>query len=181
MGFQQSIRFIEKNAFETAEKIKNKDYTKYDAKDVQGYKYNNDSLIFESVKYADMSAVGTGMLPKMKFMRKVSEDKISIFHNYQVPPPVGEVSNLREIYIENQTPDLVYRIGSDGKLKLVNSLNVEKELSSCPVVVTKYKNNEYKAVGTEESQSNANKFLNKAIFRDAVRLMVIADYNQQCQ
>ncbi len=179
--FQGKIRFIEKKTFETKEKIKNKDYDKLDAKDIDGYLYNGDSLVYESVKYADMSAVGTGMIPKTKFMRKLVDEKISIYHHFQTPPPVGEVSGLKEIYEENKTPEAVYKIGEKGKLKLVNSLNVEKELSDCPTVVEKYKNNEYKAVGDEESKSKMNKFLNKTIFRDAVRILVIDDYNNTCE
>lgn len=178
--FQGKVRFISKRDFDKKDKIKNKDYSKYTAKDISGYRYNGDSLVYLSVKYADNSAVGTGMIPKTKFMRRISDNKISIFHHFQTPPSVGEVSALKEIYLENKNPDVVYKKGKKGKLRLVNALNVGKELEDCPTVVEKYKNGEYKVAGSEEKQSKAAKLLNKTVFRDGVRMMVIEDYNNTC-
>ncbi len=175
--FQKDIRFMEKNAFETAEKIKNKDFSKYEPDDLDGYKY--DTLAFESVKYSDMSAVGTGMIARKMFMRKLKDGKISLFAHFSMPIVVGEVSEFKTSYEECAQPNIVYRIGKDGKLKLVNSLNVKKELAACPVVVEKYEKGDYGISG--ENKTGLAKLADKTILRDGVRLAVIDDYNVQCQ
>ncbi|UII28324.1 hypothetical protein LVD15_07815 [Fulvivirga maritima] len=180
-SYQSAIRFVPKDVFEEKEKIKNKDYEKYDAKDIDGYiyyPYEGDSLVFESVKYADLTGVGTSMIPKKMFMRKITDDKISLFYHYSSPMSMGEVSAMRQSYLDSKEPNLVYQ--TEDKIRLVENLNVEKELSDCPAVVEKYKNNEYKAIGDENSNSGFNKFINKTAFRDKVRLLVIEDYNKTC-
>jgi hypothetical protein len=63
---------------------------------------------------------------------------------------------------------------------MLNSLNVNKELTDCPVVVEKYEKNEYKVIGDDESASKANKLLNKVVFRNEVRFLVVEDYNKIC-
>ncbi len=178
--FQDGIKFIPKDVFENNEKIKGKFYEKYDAKDCDGFKY--DTLIYESVKYADMSAVGMNMLPKRMFMRKVLDDKISIFHYFDTPPSVVVGSDkFAPFYIECAKVNLVYRVGKDGKLKLVNNLNIEKELSDCPMVVEKQSRGEYKELGEEGESSGLNKLVNNSLFREEVRMMAIEDYNKNCQ
>jgi hypothetical protein len=176
--FQATIKFIPKDVFENNEKIKNKYFEKYEAKDCDGYIY--DTLIFESVKYADMSAVGAGMIAKKMFMKRTLDDKISLFEFYQVPPSIvtGDYVN---ILIENAKPSLVYRVGEKGKLKLVNDMNVKKELANCSYVIEKYERGEYKIVGKEGEGSGGNKLLNNTMFREQVRLMIIEDYNNNCK
>lgn len=179
--FQSKIKFIPKDVFEKNEKIKNKYFEEYEAKDCDGYKY--DTLTFESVKYADMSAVGTNMLPKKMFMRKVSEDKISLYVYFNSPAAFGAYQpgeyekHLEECAVINP----VYRIGKNGKLKLVSNLNIEKELASCPMVVEKQSKGEYKVLGSEEKTSGLNKLVNNTMFRAQVRLMAIEDFNKNCE
>lgn len=178
--FQKSIRFIEKSKFESLEKVKNKDYEKLEAADLTAYTYQNDSLKFEGVKYADMSAVGTGMIPKKMFMRKISEGKISMFMHYSNPPSMGEVSVMDEETRACAEPNMVYRVGADGKLKLVNALNVSKELSDCPDVVKKFEAGEYKS-SLLPGDGKFAKFMNKTLFKDEVKMLVIDDYNMTCK
>jgi hypothetical protein len=177
--FQSGVKFIPKDVFENNEKIKNKYYEKYEPKDCDGFKY--DTLKYESVKYSDMSAVGMAMVPKKMFMRVFEENKITLFFHYNSPPAVVGSEGFAPYYEECAVPNLVYRVGKDGKLKLVNNLNVEKELADCPYVVEKQQKGEYKAIGDEENDSKGNKFLNNALFRENVRLMVIEDYNKNCK
>ncbi|UII19800.1 hypothetical protein [Fulvivirga ligni] len=180
-SYQNTISFIPKDVFNEKEKIKNKDFEKYNAKDIEGYVYYtspDDSLVFESVKYSDMSAVGTGMIAKKIFMRKISDGKISLFYHYSAPLSMGEISAMKQSYIECKEPNLVYQ--TDEKIRLVELLNVEKELSGCPQVVERYKNNEYKGDSDQETDSGFNKFLNKTAYRTDVRLLVIEDYNKVC-
>jgi hypothetical protein len=179
--FQSEIKFIPKDVFEKNEKIKNKFYEGYGPKDCDGYKY--DTLIYESVKYSDMSAVGMGMLPKKVFMKKVLDSKISLFQRFDNPPAVGvyQPGEYEKLLLECGKIHLVYRNGKNGKLKLVNDLNIEKELSDCPMVVEKQSKGEYKVVGSEEKSSGLNKLINNSAFREQVRLMAIEDYNKNCK
>lgn len=179
--FQSKIKFIPKDVFEKNEKIKNKFYEEYESKDCDGYKY--DTLNFESVKYADMSAVGMNMLPKKMFMRRISEDKISLFYYFNSPPAVGvyQPGEYEKLLEDCAVINHVYRVGKDGKLKLVNDLNIEKELASCPMVIEKQAKGEYKVLGSEENTSGLNKLVNNSVFRVQVRMMAIEDYNKNCK
>lgn len=178
--FQKSIRFMQKDIFERSEKIRNRDFVKYGPDDIDGYRYHGDSLVFESVKYADMSAVGTGMIPKRIFMRKVSSGRISIFHHFHSPPPVGEVSELRRSYLESTVPEYVYRIGEDGKLKLISGLNVRKELADCPLVVEKFEKGEYGLAGDQHA-SVLLRLADKTDLREETRRLAIVEYNKLCR
>ncbi len=181
--FQDVIKFIPKDVFEKNEKIKGKFYEKYEAKDCDGYKY--DTLIYESVKYADMSAVGMNMLAKKMFLKKVCDNKISIFEHYSKIPEVGvyQEGEYEKLIADCQQVNMVYRIGKNGKLKLVNSLNIAKELSDCPRVVEKNENGEYKAIEAKDGGkgSGFNRLMNNTIFRDQVKLLAIEDYNNNCK
>jgi hypothetical protein len=180
--FQDDIRFISKEVFENKEKIKNRDFNKYSPKDIDGYKYNGDSLTFVSNKYSDMSAVGTGMIPKWKFMREVLDGEISIYHHYQSPPSVGSTTGLRAMYVEYaENPEIVYQKGEDEKMKLVNGMNVEKELADCEEVVKKFQNQEYEVLeNSNEEKSKLKSLANKTVFRVESRITAIKAYNETC-
>jgi hypothetical protein len=153
--FQGTIRFMEKSIFENAPKIKLKNFIKIEPGDIQGYTVNNDSLIFESVTYADNSAVGLGMIPKKMFLRVVQKGKIDLFQHFDAFDPEANASIPGLLY--------VYRKGRDAKLRLVERLNIKNELSDCSYVVQKHQNKEYER-GTLEQ----------------IRLRAIADYNRMC-
>ena len=53
--FQSDIKFISKDVFEQTEKIKNKLFENYGPKEIDGYRY--DTLVYESVKYSDLSEI----------------------------------------------------------------------------------------------------------------------------
>jgi hypothetical protein len=176
-AFQVSIDFIPKETFEKSSKIKKKLFKTYKPKDCDGYKY--EDMVYETVKYADMSAVGMAMIPKTMFMRKISDGPITLFHHFAHPPKVG-INETQEDIIRYRTPNLVYRKGQDGKLKKVNDLNIEKELEDCPIVVERHAAGEYRVVGNEEKQSALNKLANEGIYREQVRVKAIQDYNENC-
>jgi hypothetical protein len=178
--FQNEMKFITKDVFENTEKIKNKLFESYSAKDIDGFKY--DTLIYVSLKYADMSAVGMGMIAKKMFLLKVMDGKITIYYHYGTPPSIVGAEGFEPYYVECGKPNVVYQIGKEGKLKLVNSLNVEKELADCPYVVEKDKKGEYKVLGKEgEETKGLKKLANKTVFRDIIKLMIIEDYNENCK
>jgi len=176
---QSEIQFISKEDFEKLTKIKKKNFKKYEPKDCDGFIF--DTLTYLSVKYADMSAIGTNMIPKKMFIRKALDGQITLFYYYDTPPSIGNINEIEQAKIDCAKPKLVYRIGDSGKLKSIGNLNIEKELSDCPMVVEKQKNGEYKIVGKEdEKASTGNKVFNNVAFRGEVRLMAIMDYNNNC-
>jgi len=181
--FQSNFKFIPKDVFDKNEKIKGKYFEKYTPKDCDGYKY--DTLIFESVKYADMSAVGTGMIAKKMFMNKITDDKISIYRHYCKPLSIGEANAVAEAEKECRIPNYVYRIG-DGKLKLVEGLNIKKELVDCQYIIDKYGKKEKEEKENEPKEKGLNKFMNSGLARNILarvehRLKVIKDYNENCK
>lgn len=179
--YQSTFKFIPKEVFENTNKIKPKMYVKYTPKDCSGYKY--DTLVFESVKYSDMSSVGVNMFPTKMFMRKLSDDKISLFLFFESPPAVGIYGpgEYEKILVDCAKEKVVYRIGKEGKLKEVGVLNIEKEMSDCPMVVEKQAKGEYKVLGKEGKGTRLGKLLGNTVFRDDTRLMAIADYNTNCK
>jgi len=183
--FQGNMKFISAEDFDKKSaknsKLKNKDFEKLGPKDIEGYTY--DLFTYRSVKYSDASALGTGMLAKKLFMRIIDEDKISTFHFFASPPPVatGE-AGFEPHFIECAKEQVVYRIGDDGKLKLVANMNVKKELADCDLVVQKQKDGQYQAVGSKNDKpSKLNQLINKQGFGEETRLMAIHDYNENCE
>ena len=176
--YQSDIHFIAKDDFDKLEKVKRKHFEKYQPKDIDGYTY--EDLVYETVKYSDMSAVGMGMVPKKMFMRKVSEGSITLFHYFSSPPAiVSGPEGFAPYYEASSTPQIVYRKGEDGKLKLVNNLNIKKELAECTVVQDKHGKGIYN--DTEIEKSGLSKLVNNTLLREETRLLAIKDFNEHCK
>jgi len=161
--FQEDIKFISKDEFENAPKIKGNMYKKYGTKDISGYHY--EDMYFEAVKYADMFAIGLNMIPKWMFLRRVIDGKISVFYHYDSPPSVTVGETIESFYIKCAKENVVWRKGANGKLKLLEGLvglNIGKDFDDCPYVKEKFTNKEYSGSALE------------------TRLMAINDYNQNC-
>ena len=162
--FQSDIRFIPKDVFEETSKLQAKMYKKYGPKDIEGYRY--EDMEFESVKYADMRAVGMNMIPKLMFLRRITNNKISIFYYYQSPGSVVAGGSMEQEYQNCAKELVVFRKGKEGKVKMVAeglyAINIEKELGDCPYVKEKHERGEYKGRNLES------------------RLEAIYDYNRHC-
>ena len=177
--FQDGIKFIPKDVFEKAEKIKANLYEKYGPEDCDGYVF--DTLVFESVKFSNMTTVGLGMLGQKMFMQLISKDKISFYHFFNSPPKIVTGGDTFEnYYLECAQPNLVYRIGKDGKLKIIEYLNIEKELADCPSVIEKHKNGDYASPGSQEKKG-LGQFFGKLNEVDIIRIRAAEDYNKSCQ
>lgn len=177
-AYQDDFKFIEAEKFVKKEKVKNRDFEKYGPKDIDGYDY--EDLTFVSAKYSDMTAVGTNMIARTRFFRKIKDGKVNIYHYYSAPPPVttGDYD-----YTPHLTPQPVYRIGEKGKLTLVANMKVEKELKDCPEVVEQYKNGAYDVIGgNKKHKGKLAKLANKTNdLREKIHLKVIEDYNEKCK
>jgi hypothetical protein len=73
----------------------------------------------------------------------------------------------------------MYRRGDNLNVNLLNALNVEKEMSDCPEIVEKFKNEEYGLI-KNESKSIIVSLGNKVMFREESRMEAIKDYNKSC-
>ena len=177
--YQSNIKFISKEDFDKLEKIKGKHFEKYQPKDIDGYIY--DTLIYETVKYSDMSAVGMGMIPKKMFMRKVDKGSISLFHFFSSPPAIASgPEGFAPYYEASSTPQIVYRKGNDGKLKLVNNMNIKNELAECTMVQEKHSSGVYNNDDDPE-KSGLAKLANNTLLREQTRLLAIKDFNENCK
>lgn len=181
-NFQSSIYFIPKNEFETVEKLKNKMYAKYEPKSIDGYLYiyeNGDTLIYESLKYSDKSALGLQMLPKKIFLRLESKGKLSFYSYFNsLPPVMAGADFIRECYETAETPEMVIRrTGDTSSPNKIELINIEKELADCPIVVEKYKNGEYGIIGKKGSDSKFMKVINKLAVNDEMKYQALMEYN----
>jgi hypothetical protein len=175
--FQKEVLFMEKSRFESMPKIKYKDYERLGPGDIQGYSYNNDSLSFESRKYANLNNPGLGMMPKLVFLRKLAKhSKISVYVHYTAPSGNGPEDKQTAEFKDAAIPYLVYFKAGDDNAKGVGVLNIEKQLSDCPKVVEHYKKGDYKKQGTEREEYGD--YLANASDQDISKLYAIAEYNR---
>jgi hypothetical protein len=178
-SFQKEILFIEKLKFESLAKVKYKDYEKLTPKEIDGYTYNNDSLVYESLKYGDLNSVGTGMIPKQLFLRKVFKSTISVYIHYTPPPLNGPEEKQIADFKESEKANLVYHNKTgNSNAKGISLINIQKELADCPKVVENYKKGNYKSRGLEKQGEYAEYLLN-ASEQDIARLYAIAEYNRK--
>jgi len=182
-NFQSVITFISKEEFETTEKLKGNMYVKYKPEDIDGYKYfheNGNVLTYESVIYSDLSDVSLRMIPKKKFLRVESKGKLSIY-TYFIPLPSAMVgdSYIKKCYEDAETPITVYRRANQIKdsPKMLEYLNIEKELADCPKVVKKYKDGEYNVIGKKGTESKFMKAMNKLAANEEMKYAALMEYN----
>jgi len=178
--FQSDIKFIPRDVFENTEKITNKLFEKYGPKEIEGYKY--ESMVYESVNYTQFSDIGLSDIPRMIFLRKINDEKITLYHLFDSPPhATSGPAGFEPLYLKCAVPDIVYLKEKGGNVKKVIFLNIEKELADCPVVTEKQKKGEYKVIGNEEKASGLNKLINNTMYREKICLMAIEDYNKNCK
>jgi len=183
--FQETIKFIEKDVFDNAEKIKRKMYHDYNAKTCEGYTYDNGRYTYVAYKYSDNSAIGFNMIAKRMFLRQLTDGKIKFYLHYETPAPVYVGNNASEMRDEDlrrilNEKHLVYYKEGNEKPRLVEHLNVSKEFSDCPKIIEKADNKEYykdrsaeenlRLIGLEEVYPTVMIFMNR-------NLNIIEDYN----
>jgi hypothetical protein len=178
--FQKEIRFIEKSKFESLPKIRFKDFEKLEPGDIQSYSYNNDSIIFDSRKYANLSSAGLGMIPKMTFLRRVAKNKISIYAFYSSPPGNGPEEQQIADFKQSAKPELLFHKEGEDNAKTVGLMSIEKQLGECPKIVERYKKGDYnmKKEIREDIYEYYSDILQNASDQDLAKLYAIAEYNR---
>jgi hypothetical protein len=133
---QKKVSFITEEGFKQMKKNKRKYFEDYKPKDILGYGY--EGAEFVSVKYADLSAVGPDMLPKMYFLRALVQGEISVYRFYRTPPSVQsgeEINKTNEEWAEDNELVIV-----KGKEKAKNAERIEMMdiIGDCQTVKDKY-------------------------------------------
>ncbi len=140
-SLQKKVSFITEEDFGKIKKNKVKYFESYKSKQLLGYGF--DDVQYESVKFADLSAVGPDMLSKMYFLKVLVQGNLSLYKYYHTPPSAvsgDEVNRTNaEWALDN---DIVIKKG-ESKSKDIDRVDVDELLDDCPTVKDKYLNGEY--------------------------------------
>jgi hypothetical protein len=180
-SIQKSITYFDAGLL-SQEKIKNKDKVDYDPKDIVTVTIGD--RIYEVQKYSDMTAAGTGSIPRNYFLERIADGKIKLFKYYQTPMFMGNTNEV-EASIKNgrNNPDIIIYKGEE-KLKAIQNVDMREYLADCTTVLEKYQNGEY---GNPKIDAEKSKFAAKIHTEASIQAMkewikpLVTDYNQTCK
>lgn len=143
--YQKSISIFDKS-LKDEKKIKNKQKTKYKAKEIKGYE--SEGRYFESKK---VSLAGRGesessmkALPAYALIERLVEGSISVYMGYGYPPNVAAGITFDEIYEDiRNNPQYFLANDSNGKAKSMHNINIEKWIVDAPNTSQKFADGEY--------------------------------------
>lgn len=178
---QKSISIFDES-LRNEKKIKKKQKTKYKAKDIVGYEYDN--RYFESKKAmiagrSDYSST-LGGLPKYALLERIEEGKINIYKAYGYPPKIVSGVSLSEVYEDIRSkPEYFLMKESDGKMKSMMNANIAKWIKDSDKVSKAYADGAYGNMKRKEGKKLGN-FLKGQIDneRPDISIQVIGDYNE---
>ncbi|MBZ0244472.1 MAG: hypothetical protein K8H85_00860 [Cyclobacteriaceae bacterium] len=176
---QKHIRFFDASLLEQEDRVKLKDKPKLDAKDLLGFRF--EDKVYESHKYADLSALGPKALGANYFFELVVDGPIKLYKFYDTPPTVMQ-GDPETIYAElRNNPHLFIKKG-DEKIDVLSTSKLEKFISDSPEIWAKYNKGEYgnKLEDDGGKKSKLGKLINKAMNTpsiDAYVYNVINEYN----
>lgn len=175
---QNSVKYIPKEAF-LNKKVKSKDKTKYDPKDLLEYCAGNRE--FETKKYANLLEGGAAVLPQRYFMERLVNGTISVYVYYESPPDVqvGTPEEIEAEYNRCRIKDILIQKGEE-KLKNLAFVDIMEYISDCPEVKEKYVNGDYGIIpkndGTKEGLGKVFASLGDDVQKIIVPLTT--DYNK---
>ena len=179
-GHQKKAYFITEDGFNKMKKNKRKYFEDFKPKDILGYGYDGNDFV--AVKYADLSAVGPDMLPKMYFLKSLVQGKICVYRYYRTPSTVvsgDDINKTDEEWAEDN--ELVIK---KGKEKARNAERVEmvKLLDDCQAVKDKYMDGGYGFTPKNDgSKTGMKKIFAKMGDRseiDEAIIKIATEYNQ---
>lgn len=176
---QKYIRFFDVSLLNQEDKIKLKDKPKLDAKDLLGFRF--EDKVYESHKYADLSALGPKALGTNYFFELAVDGPIKLYKYYDSPPTVMQ-GDPETIYAElRDTPHLFIKKGEE-KIDLLSASKLEKFISDSPEVLAKYESGGYgnKLEGDGGKKSRLGKLINKTLNTpsiDSYVYDVVNEYN----
>jgi len=179
---QKSISIFDES-LRNEKRIKNKQKTKYKAKDIAAYEY--DDRYFESKK---VSIVGRGEnegkfsgIPKYALIEKLEEGKITVYMGYAYPPKVASGISYDEIYEDlRSNPEYFLMKESDGKVKTMHNANIEKWIKDSDRTAKSYKEGAYGNLKKKEGKKFGN-FLKGQIDNENpdMIMQIVSDYNKE--
>lgn len=175
---QKGIKFIPMKTWETKDKIKNKDKEKYDPKDLQSFQAGD--MVYETQKYADLSAVGFANIPKKYFLKRLEDGKIKLYRFYSSPPKVISGRTFEEVYAELRENYQLAFFKEGDKIRSADGTDMSKYIDDCEMVWQKFKDGLYGNAKRKEEMTKVGKFLRTMgdnMNEDEYRVL-ISEYNQ---
>lgn len=133
---QKKVLFITEKEFGKIKKNKRKFFEDYKPKEILGYGYGD--IEYKSVKYADLSAVGPDMLPKIYFIKVLVDGKLSILRFYQTPPSVLSGEDINKTNADWAEDNNILLKKGKGKTKDIDRSDMAELLDDCATVKQKY-------------------------------------------
>lgn len=176
---QKHILFFDASLLEQEERVKLKDKPKLDAKDLVGFRF--EDKVYESHKYADLSALGPKALGTNYFFELAVDGPIKLYKFYDSPPTVMQ-GDPEAIYAELRNNPHLYIKKGDEKIDFLSTSKLEKFISDSPEVWNKYEKGEYgnKLEGDGGKKSRLGKLINKAMNTPSINSYVyevVSEYN----
>ena len=178
--YQKKISTVDKEVFESIEKIKKKNKTFYKPGDIKGYRIGTQ--LHETQKYSDLSALGMASLPTDYFLEVVVNGKIKIYKFYQAPyiesgsEPLSS-EELNQKFLENPLI-LIWKEGE--KTRETSLVKIEKYFGDNERVMEKYAKGEYGNTVADPDKRALGKLLDKAgDDKEQILIQMAMDYNQE--
>lgn len=183
--FQNSVSYINQQSYDNllaTGKVKMKEVEKLNPKEVKYYQLEGGSK-FVTETYADLTAAGTGSLPKKYFLEQVADGKIRLYKKYAslegvVSGPDAQLAmeGGEKLAERNRSTYDLLIIKDSKNVKDLANINLLDYISDNPSVLEKFNNDEYgnlKSVFSTKVKLNFDGSQHEA---DLIRL--ISDYNK---
>ena len=180
----QKVIAVYDKSLKDEKRIKNKQKTKYKAKDIKGYEVNGKKYVSKKVLMPAGTYGGTlKSLPNYAFVEVIEEGPISVYRGYSFPPGVVTGVTFDEVYADIRSNPHYFVIKADSKkpkLKDITMINIEKWISDAPEVKEKLEAGEYGNFKRKEGKKMMN-FIKGQIENQNPGLIVdiIRDYNAE--
>ena len=180
---QKSIAVYDKS-LKDEKRIKNKQKTKYKAKDIKGFEVNGKKYISKKVLIPAGTYGGTLKgLPNYAFLEVIEEGPISVYRAYSYPPGVVSGVTFDEVYADIRSNPNYFVLKADSKkpkLKEIGMINIQKWVEDAPGVKQKLADGDYGNLKRKEGKKMMN-FIKGQIENENPQLIVniIKDYNAE--
>jgi hypothetical protein len=184
--FQSEVRFMDSTTWMGLTKVKRKDFTAYEPKDLKGYRLHDLHMAYLAKPYADLTSVSLKMIKKQYFMRAISVGRLNLFHYFDAPPSmyVGSEEEYERLREESAVNNYVLLEKEAGKLKNITDVDLRKLIGDCPAVLKKYEEGHYGPSPLDKGEKRGlGKFVARVVDSNIMKAYatpLIEDYNDTC-
>ncbi len=180
--YQKAIEVFDP-ALKDEKRIKNKQKTKYKAKDIVAYEAQGNYYESKKVMIAGRGDAGSTLkaLPNYALIERVVEGPITVYKAYGYPPTVASGVSFEDIYNDLRSyPEYFVMKESDGKVKSMHNMDIEKWIADAPMTSEKFANGDYGNFKRKEGKKLGN-FIKGQLENENPTLIVdiIKDYNKE--